>query len=81
MLHAGLALLALIAMGCGSNKIGESCDKQGATDVCESGGVCSKDTSGATLCLKICNAQTDCAATQECNGVEGSSLKGCRTKK
>jgi hypothetical protein len=76
-----LAPLALLAAGCGSAKIGEACTKPGSTDVCESGAVCSKDSSNATLCLKICTQQSDCAATQECNGVEGSSIKGCRTKK
>jgi hypothetical protein len=75
-------LLALASIvGCGSKKIGEECDKPGATDVCESGGVCTKDTSNATRCLKICQQQTDCASNEECNGVEGSSLKACRIKK
>jgi hypothetical protein len=30
--------------------------------------------------LKVCAAQSDCPAEQECNGVEGSSAKGCRLK-
>ncbi len=80
-MHRLLPLVLLLTSACGSTKIGEPCTNAGSTDVCESGGVCSKDSSGVTLCLKICTQQSDCAATQECNGVEGSSLKGCRTKK
>lgn len=78
-----LSSAAVVLMfACSSEaKTGESCDEPGKTDgVCESGAVCGKDTSVATLCLKVCTVQSDCAATQECNGVEGSSIKGCRTK-
>jgi hypothetical protein len=76
------AILTLALAACSSSKkVGEACEKPGSTDECESGGVCSKDSTNAVLCLKICSSQADCAATQECNGVEGSSLKGCRTKK
>ena len=75
-----MSVIALL-FGCGANDIGEPCKELGKTDgECESGGVCGKDTSGALRCLKICAQQTDCPATQECNGVEGSSLKACRDK-
>jgi hypothetical protein len=61
--------------------LGEACDEIGKTeDVCEAGGVCGKNTSGAVMCLKICTDSTGCAADEECNGVEGTNVKGCRLK-
>ena len=65
----------------GAAAIGEACDQSGKTDgQCESGAICGKDTSAATICLKVCSAQVDCGADRDCNGVEGSNLKGCRLK-
>jgi hypothetical protein len=73
--------LAFLGACSGESKIGEECDEAGQTDdVCESGGVCGKNTSGPLVCLKQCTEQAGCAADEECNGVEGSSLKGCRSK-
>jgi hypothetical protein len=76
---AGLFSLLL---ACSSEaKLGEECDESGMTeDVCESGGVCGKNTGSALVCLKQCTEQANCAANEECNGVEGSSIKGCRSK-
>jgi hypothetical protein len=76
-------LLVLSSTACSSEaKLGESCDEPGKTeDVCESGGICGKDTDGATRCLKLCSSDTDCPTERACNGVEGSSAKGCRLKK
>jgi hypothetical protein len=73
---------ALTVDGCSSEKkLGESCEETGKTDgECESGTICGTQTSGALQCLKVCAAQADCPADQECNGVEGSSTKGCRVK-
>jgi hypothetical protein len=63
------------------SKIGEECDEQGKTDdECESGGVCGKSSAGTVICLKICSDQTQCGADEDCNGVEGTNLKGCRRK-
>ncbi len=72
----------MLMLACsGEHDLGEQCEESGKTDgECESGGVCSPDTAGALRCLKICVEQTDCPADQECNGVEGSSLKACRLK-
>jgi hypothetical protein len=79
---AWAAAVALVAACSSEAKRGESCDQSGKVDgECESGLVCGKDSSDKLLCLKVCVVQTDCAATEECNGVDGSSLKGCRTKK
>src|SRR5687768_4715716 len=79
---AALFGLALAIGACSSEgKVGEECDEGGKTEgECESGGVCGKQTSGALQCLKVCTVQTDCAGDQECNGVEGTNTKGCRTK-
>jgi hypothetical protein len=80
-----LLVVALMVAACGSSsgttKIGEACSNAGKTDECVDGAVCTKDMSSATKCLKICTGQADCAAVEECNGVEGSSLKACRIKK
>ena len=74
--------IVLAVAACSSEKkLGEACEESGKTEgECESGGVCGKQTSGSLQCLKTCSAQTDCPAEQECNGVEGSSVKGCRLK-
>lgn len=63
---------------------GEECGESGVEEgECEAGSVCGKpDDSGELLeCLKVCAAQTDCPADQECNGVSGTGTKGCRPKK
>lgn len=75
-----VAAVAFFACG-GEGKVGEECGEGGKTEgECESGGVCGTQTGGALVCLKLCVEQTDCSAEQECNGVEGTNLKGCRTK-
>jgi hypothetical protein len=70
------------SVACSSEKkLGESCEESGKTEgECESGGVCGKNTGDALVCLKVCAAQTDCAAAEDCNGVDGTSTKGCRLK-
>lgn len=76
------SLIALTAVACGGeSKLGEECDEVGKTeDVCESGGICGKRSDGALACLKLCTDDAQCAATEECNGVEGTNQKGCRLK-
>ena len=82
MKFIAVLVAALVAVGCsGKSKLGEACDAPGKTEgECESGGICGKDTNGAVMCLKICKEQTDCSAAEECNGVDGSNVKGCRQK-
>jgi hypothetical protein len=77
---AFLVLTAMVAGCSGGNKIGESCTKQGDTNECVNGAVCTKDTANILKCLKTCTTQSDCQATESCNGVDGSSLKACRIK-
>jgi hypothetical protein len=61
--------------------VGEACDDGGKTEgECEVGGICGTDAAGKLLCLKICTDPRQCAATEDCNGVEGANLKGCRPK-
>lgn len=74
---AAFGLATLLA--CGAAGLGEACDKEGSTEPCDDGLVCGKETSGALRCQKLCTAQTDCAADEECNGMSGN-LKGCRKK-
>lgn len=76
-----LSILGLLA--CGGGELGESCEESGkVSGECDDGLVCGKksDTSGDLVCLKQCSSDADCSGTESCNGVSGSSLKGCRTK-
>lgn len=71
-------------VACGDGELGESCDEEGlVAGECDEGLVCGKrsDTSSDLVCLKQCSTQADCAGTEDCNGVSGSSLKACRPKK
>jgi hypothetical protein len=75
------AAFAFVLACSGESKLGEECDEVGKTeDVCESGSVCGKQTTGAIMCLKVCTDDSSCASTEECNGVEGTNVKGCRAK-
>lgn len=78
-------LVIATAVACGDSDVGESCDNEGQVGgECVDGAVCGKqdsDTSGSLVCLKQCSSQADCSAEEVCNGVGGSSLKGCRTRK
>jgi hypothetical protein len=80
----GVGLLAgvMLALGCGGEAaLGEECEVEGAEGECEEGAVCGKpDDTEAPLCLKVCEDQVDCAADEDCNGVSGTSIKGCRPK-
>jgi hypothetical protein len=79
---SALAACCLILAACGGEAaLGEECGEAGVDGECEDGAVCGKsDDSGDLICLEVCTDQDDCAADEECNGVDGSNLKGCRTK-
>jgi len=76
-----VAVLGWLAACGGGGAIGEECGEQGVEGECEDGAVCGKpgDTD-AYECLKVCEGADDCASTEDCNGVEGTSIKGCRPK-
>lgn len=75
-----LMLFAVGSAACGADAlIGEECDESGVADgECETGGVCGKNAAGVLVCLKICNDRAECQVNQECRGVEGTTIKGCR---
>lgn len=74
------ALLALL-LGCGgTSALGEACDTAGSVDECETGAVCTNDTSEVLTCRKVCTDQAQCASTENCNGVSGTSTKSCQPK-
>lgn len=77
-----LVCLGILVPACASD-VGESCATKGSTDECVDGAVCElKGTSDSEpVCLKICDDSSECAATEDCNGVTGSSLKACTPKK
>lgn len=83
LLLLGLAAACSLVLACsgGDAALGEECGASGADGECAEGGICGKADEADTLqCLKVCTEQTDCAADEECNGVEGASTKGCRPK-
>ncbi|MCC6552571.1 MAG: hypothetical protein IT372_06040 [Polyangiaceae bacterium] len=84
LVFLGLLAGALSALGCGGEAAqGEECDEAGGeADVCEEGSVCGKHdgASEELVCLKICTDDAQCASDESCNGVEGTSTKGCRLK-
>ena len=72
------ALLVVLVAACGGSELGDSCEQEGQTSECDDGLVCGKDKPANNLvCLKRCNAQSDCPSAQECNGLTGS-LKACQ---
>lgn len=77
-----IALVSCLVLACGSEAaLGESCDEEGVQDgQCESGLVCGKETDSSLRCQKVCSQQSDCPASQECNGLTGN-VKACRVKK
>lgn len=76
-----LVAVALVVGACSSDGgVGDVCDKSGSTDGCVSGAICSNSSTGTAYCRKTCVEQTDCAATESCNGVSGSNLKSCQPK-
>jgi len=72
-------LVATVACS-GKSDIGESCDTAGSTDDCVDGAICTNDDTGLT-CRRVCTADTQCAATEACNGVSGTNIKSCQPKK
>ena len=81
-----VALLLLLTSAAGSfacggaSEIGDPCTNEGDTSECESGAVCAKNVSDVIQCLTICTDKSQCASTEDCNGITGSSLKACRPK-
>lgn len=80
MTVTALAICALLMAACGGEAaLGEECGEAGADGECEDGAVCGDD-GGDLYCLKVCTDQADCEADEDCNGVDGTSVKGCRSK-
>jgi hypothetical protein len=79
-----LALVLIATAACSSESDpGEACDRPGGTsDVCSEGTVCGKPTSKSEnfVCVFICDENKQCPKDYDCNGVEGTSIKGCRFK-
>ena len=73
---------AVVLPACKSeNKLGEACEEPGKTkDECADGTVCTHDTTGGLLCLKICTEQAQCATGEDCNGTDNAAVKACVPK-
>lgn len=71
----------VLLVACGGGK-GDSCDEEGKVGgECDEGFVCghSKDEkTGDLVCLTQCDTQLNCGANENCTGIGGTSLKGCR---
>jgi hypothetical protein len=78
---AGLLVFASAALiACGGHPggtVGEICDDPGSTRDCEADEICDDISDGGTYCLLLCSAHEDCASSERCNGVTGSSAKAC----
>lgn len=75
-----VTLLLLTALGCGGTaEIGGACDTAGNTDECVDGAICTNESS-SNVCRKICTEQSQCSATENCNGVSNGSTKSCQPK-
>lgn len=77
------ALVALMTACSSESDPGETCNTPGGTkDVCVSGTVCGKpsDKATQTVCIGICGQDSDCPKDFDCKGVDGTSIKGCRSK-
>ena len=78
VLLAAILAIPLLTPAC-DGSVGDSCDEEGVVNgECEEGAVCGKLKGGELRCLKQCQTQADCASNEECNGVSGNNLKGCR---
>ena len=75
---AGMCLM-LAACGGGVIKASEECQTVGSTEECNDGAICGEDK-GVTMCLKVCNDNSQCADVEECGGIAGSMMRGCKTK-
>ncbi|MBM4344294.1 MAG: hypothetical protein FJ100_13070 [Deltaproteobacteria bacterium] len=73
---------ALLTGACASEgQVGDSCGAAGkSAGECASGAICTNTSGGKNYCRKVCTEQKDCAATEACNGVSGSSTKSCQPK-
>jgi hypothetical protein len=59
----------------------KACVTQGSRAECPSGSVCDDAAgTGALLCSRTCQTQSDCRGDLECNGTTGSSVKICKAK-
>jgi len=72
-------IMFCFSIGCGAAEIGEACDTSGSVDECVEGAICCAEA-GQQSCYKICTDQTECSATESCNGVAGSNIKSCQPK-
>jgi hypothetical protein len=74
------ATLVLALAGCGGSgdKIGDSCATEGSlTDECGDGAVCTRSVvDTALVCRQLCQQNDECAASETCTGLTGSS-KAC----
>ncbi len=81
MLMTAVCLLFLtLGVGCGRADIGESCNEPGRTSECVDEAICTGNPDGSATCRVRCTDDTQCSATEACNGVSGTNIKSCQPK-
>ncbi len=72
---------AALVLACGDEHpggtVGDPCEDVGDSSECAGGEICDDLDGGGAYCLKICEDHADSDPDERCNGVSGSSTKGC----
>ena len=77
---ARAVFFAAAAVACNDHPggtVGDSCGDVGSSNECQQDEICDNVDDGGTYCLRLCTDHIDCAENERCNGVTGSSRKGC----
>lgn len=73
-----LLVMVLMLAACGGGGEGDSCKTSNATEECDDGLVCTKETK-ETVCRKLCDdPAVVCPEGTQCNGISGGSHKSCQ---
>jgi hypothetical protein len=75
--HLPVVFVSMVLAACGAGGLGETCSTAGTTDGCADGLVCTNSNATA-VCQQLCTSDADCSASQNCNGITGTSLKSCQ---
>ncbi len=80
-----MACLLALQTGCAASNetpaaIGAACYTRGQTGECVAGAVCDTIKDNQVVCLKICEKDEQCASTESCSGVSGTTGKACHAK-
>ena len=83
MLKRTLMIVTLALVSCGSEQkgsIGDTCTRKGTSDECVAGAICDTVKDTRIICLKSCERDEECSASESCSGVSGGTGKACHEK-